>query len=114
MTDTPTTPTGGWGDEVLAGWEDTFSFDNHGDTFIGRFEGNEETALQNGDIAIASVFTVQDDDGDEMRIGIWSNHDLRKKLNKVAPGTLVRIEYVSDRDVHKGLTAMKEYSVRTR
>lgn len=104
----------GWGNEVLAGWEDTFSFDNHGDVFVGRFEGNEETALQNGDIAIASVFTVADDDGDDTRVGIWSNHDLRKKLAKVAPGTLVRIEYVSDRAVHKGLTPMKEFSVKTR
>lgn len=108
------TPNDGWGNEVLAGWEDTFSFDSHGDVFIGRYEGNEETALQNGDIAIASVFTTTDKDGDETRVGIWANHDLRKKLAKVNPGTLVRIEYTGDREVHKGLTAMKEFSVQTR
>jgi hypothetical protein len=111
LTDKATQPFDGWEnvDEVKAGFDDTFSFDEHGDNLIGIYDGLYEVGMKDGSTAIAAVVIVDND-----RIGVWANHDLKQKLGRIETGKLVRIEYNADREVHKGLTAMKEFSVKAK
>lgn len=104
--------TDGWDNAqtVEAGFETTFTFENMGDVLVGTFEELTDIGLQNGDIATAAIFTKEDDS----RVGVWVNHDLAGKLRKLKPGTLTRIEFVSERPIRKGLNPMKEFKVQTK
>jgi hypothetical protein len=102
----------GWDNvsDVEAGFATTFMFNDIGETFIGHYLELTEIGLTNGDIATAAIFA----DSNGERIGIWANHDLLGKLKKVDFGSEVRIEFTAEREIRRGLSPMKEFSVKAK
>lgn len=98
-----------WNDveEVRKGFQ-TFKFENHGDTFVGTFRGEEIITTDDGEQIEAFVF----DDLEGIPVGIWKSHDLTRKLEEVPEGSPVRIEYRSDIPTRRGQTPMKEFKVQ--
>lgn len=98
-----------WADveEVRKGFT-TVKFENIGDSFVGIYRGEETITTDDGELIEAFTF----DDLEGMPVGIWKSHDLTRKLEEVAEGSTVRIEYRSDVPTRRGQTPMKEFKVQ--
>lgn len=91
-------------DEVSA--ESQIVFDTRGDQFIGRFMGMDNLGSSN--IYQAHFEGYGKDAGENYFTN--AGYDLRKKLEKVPPKTLVRITYIDDKDTGQA-QPMRVYKV---
>ncbi len=104
-----------WDDvpEIEAGIGETYTFKNVGDTVIGEYLGTGELELDtdNGEETAVYHRVKTDDMG---TLALSSGFDLSRKLESIANGTQVRIEYIKDIPTGRGMTDMKSFKVQAK
>lgn len=99
--------------EIEKGIGETFTFDTIGDVVIGEYLGTGELEIDSDDGEEVAVYhRVKTDDMGTLALS--SSFDLGRKLEEVAKGTQVRIEYVRDIDTARGQTPMKSFKVQAK
>ncbi|MCP4229547.1 MAG: hypothetical protein GY771_05305 [bacterium] len=87
-----------------------FKLDTIGDTFVGIYRDliviTKDTRDGEEEVEAGRFFNP---DGDP--VAMWTNADLSRKLHKVVPESIVRIEYVTDLDVGQ-ISPMRVYKVQ--
>lgn len=104
-----------WDDvpEIEAGIGETFTFDTIGDTVIGEYLGTGELDLDTDDGEETALYhRVKTEDMGTLALS--SSFDLGRKLEGIANGTRVRIEYVKNIDTARGQTPMKSFRVQAK
>ncbi len=104
-----------WDDvpEIEAGIGETYTFKNKGDVVIGEYLGTGELELDTDDgEEIALYHRIKTDDMGTLALS--SSFDLGRKLEDIAVGTQVRIEYLKDIPTNRGLSEMKVFKVQAK
>ena len=104
-----------WDDvpEIEKGIGETYKFDNIGDTVIGEYLGTGELEINTDDGEETALYhRVKTDDMGT--IALSSSFDLGRKLEDIATGTRVRIEYLRDTPTNRGQTDMKVFKVQAK
>lgn len=103
----------GWDDVAPVEGEDTYGETLRlelGEIFVGHYVRSEEGIETDNGTATAHRFANPDGDA----VTIWGSKDLNSKLNAVAAGDLVRIEFQKEIEMKSGKNPLKLYKVQSR
>lgn len=87
-------------------------FDTIGDEFIGQFIGEEEIDPGTGEEDVFSLYLFRGRDGE--LYGINKSYKLAQAMDKIEPGSWVKIQYVKDINTGRGLNPMKDFRIDVR
>lgn len=113
----PTKPSDAGWNTVAEGAATRVNFDTIGDVYIGTYLGTDHITPPDSDAFDVYQFTTAGDQtglSDGELVAINQSYDLRNTFEKIAPGTLCRIEYVKDVPTGRGLNPMKSFKVQTK